>query len=81
MILSQKRTQSVLLHIQEIPNLQNEKVWMRQNIAAIGFSSSHAVRDESGRENAEASRRVTFRVLTNADQQILRILKNHAAAR
>lgn len=81
MILSQERTQSVLFHIQAVPELQNQKEWMRKNIAAIGFSSSHAVLDENGRENAEASRRVTFRVLTNADQEIQRILSNHEASR
>ena len=77
MILSQARTRSVLFHIQTIPELHEQKSWMRKNIAAIGFSSSHIVRDATGRENAEASRRVTFRVLTNAATQIQRILKKN----
>ena len=77
MILSQARTRSVLFHIQTIPEMQSQKDWVRQHMAAIGFSSSHAVRDRHGRENAEASRRVTFRVLTNADLQIRKILNKY----
>lgn len=73
MELSQDRTRSVLAHLLEMRELAGEKAWLRKHIAAIGFSSSHVKRRE-GRELAKASRRVTFRVLTNADQQINRIL-------
>ena len=77
MILSQARTRSVLFYIQTIPEMNVQKDWLRQHIAAIGFSSSHIVKDAKGRENAEASRRVTFRVLTNADMKIREILKKY----
>lgn len=76
MRLSQDRTRSVLIYTQTIPALKNAKDWMRKNIAAIGFSSSHAVKDAHGNEDAEASRRVTFRVLTNGDREIKKILES-----
>ena len=74
MILSQERTRSVLFHVQTMPELSEQKTWMKKHIAAIGFSSSHIVTDTEGNENADASRRVTFRVLTNADKQLQRML-------
>ncbi len=62
-----------MFYIQTIPEMNVQKDWLRQHIAAIGFSSSHIVKDAKGRENAEASRRVTFRVLTNADNADMKI--------
>lgn len=73
MVLSQARTRSVLFYILDMARTEKEKEWIRKHIAAIGFSSSHLVM-KNGREDARASRRVTFRLLTNADQQIRRIL-------
>lgn len=73
MVLSQARTRSVLFYILDMARTDTEKEWLRKHIAAIGFSSSHLVL-KNGREDARASRRVTFRLLTNADQQIRRIL-------
>ena len=73
MVLSQARTRSVLFYILSMARTNDEKDWLRKHFAAIGFSSSHLVL-KNGREDARASRRVTFRLLTNADQQIRRIL-------
>ena len=73
MVLSQARTRSVLFYILNMTRTNEEKDWLRKHIAAIGFSSSHLVM-KNGREDPRASRRVTFRLLTNADQQIRRIL-------
>lgn len=73
MVLSQARTRSVLFYILNMTRTNEEKDWLRKHIAAIGFSSSHLVM-KNGREDPRASRRVTFRLLTNAEQQIRRIL-------
>lgn len=73
MQLSQARTRSVLFQILANEPDPSEREWIRSHVAAIGFSSSHLVM-RNGREDARASRRVTFRVLTNANQQIRKIL-------
>ncbi|HRL20815.1 OmpA/MotB family protein [Alcaligenes sp. SDU_A2] len=76
MALSQERTRSVLLYIQNMDAVKSEKEWIRQNMAAVGFSSSRLVLDEHGHEDAERSRRVSFRVMTNAETQIRKILQD-----
>lgn len=76
MALSQERTRSVLLYIQNMDAVKSEKEWIRKNVAAVGFSSSRLVLDEHGQEDAQRSRRVTFRVMTNAETQIRKILQD-----
>lgn len=76
MALSQERTRSVLLYVQMLPKVANDREWVRKNLAAVGFSSSRLVLDSSGKEDGERSRRVTFRVVTNAETQIRRILED-----
>lgn len=75
MYLSQGRTQSVLRYVYELPGIDDERDWVKRNFAAVGFSSSRLVLDEIGQEDAEASRRVSFRVITNAEIQIRRIIE------
>lgn len=76
MALSQGRTRSVLSYVYELPQTSNQREWVRANVAAVGFSSSRRIIDEkSGLEDRERSRRVAFRVITNADIQIRRILE------
>ena len=75
MALSQERTRSVLLFVQGVPAVAPERDWVRKNVAAVGFSSSRPVLDANGNEDQEKSRRVTFRVITNAETQIRRILE------
>lgn len=76
MDLSQKRTRSVLQYIYMLPAVSNEKVWMNAHIAAVGLSSSKLVLDSSGLEDRKASKRVSFRVITNSDTQIRKILED-----
>jgi outer membrane protein OmpA-like peptidoglycan-associated protein len=73
MKLSQGRTREVLRYIYNLDSVLNQKEWIRQNIAAVGFSSSKAV-IENGIEDYAKSRRVSFRVITNAETQIRKIL-------
>jgi len=72
MQLSQGRTRSVLEFGYRL--MPSEANWIKANIAAVGFSSSRLVLRD-GKEDAERSRRVSFRAITNADIQIKRILE------
>ena len=73
MDLSQGRTRSVLHYVFQLPGV-DPNGWMQEKIAAVGYSSSRAVRDAYGVEDELRSRRVTFRVMTNAETQIQRII-------
>jgi outer membrane protein OmpA-like peptidoglycan-associated protein len=76
MALSQERTRSVLFYVQMLDAIKADKDWVRKNLAAVGFSSSRLILDAKGVEDEDASRRVTFRVMTNAEIQISRILQD-----
>lgn len=74
MELSQGRTRSVLeFCLGEIDN-SNLRTWARSKITANGLSSSKLIM-ASGVEDKEASRRVEFRVRTDAEKRIGNILK------
>jgi len=75
MWLSQGRTRSVLRYVYELPELVGDRGWVKRHFAAVGFSSSRLIEDEQGREDRARSRRVTFRVITNAETQIRKILE------
>lgn len=75
MMLSQTRTRSVLKYLMELPSVKkNDYQWVKANVAAVGYSSSKLITMDNGREDAERSRRVSFRVITNAETQIRKIL-------
>ena len=74
MELSQDRTRNVLDFV-----LSNEKdselsKWIRLNVTANGLSSSKLIIDKDGNQNRRLSRRVEFRVKTNAEKRIAKIL-------
>ncbi|MCK9238442.1 MAG: OmpA family protein [Pseudomonas sp.] len=73
MELSQGRTRAVLQHVYTLDRVVEEQEWIKSKFAAVGFSSSKLVR-VGGVENVEGSRRVTFKVFTNAETQIRKIL-------
>src|SRR5690606_23045625 len=75
MELSQGRTRAVLQYLYLMPAVEHEREWMKKNFAAVGFSSAHPILDETGKEDPKRSRRVTFKVLTNAELQIRRIIQ------
>lgn len=74
MALSQGRTRAVLEYIYQLKSSTPYRDWIKSSIAAVGLSSSKLIRDSSGKEDRAASRRVSFRVITNSDIQIKRIL-------
>lgn len=75
MELSQGRTRAVLQYLYGMPAVQVDKEWIKGVFAAVGFSSSHPVLDEQGLEDESRSRRVSFRVMTNAELQIRKIIQ------
>ena len=80
MRLSQGRTRSVLEHVHSLPALLPSRPWIKAKVAAVGFSSAHAVKNPTtGVELPSASRRVTVRVVTNAETKIRKILEEQGA--
>jgi outer membrane protein OmpA-like peptidoglycan-associated protein len=75
MKLSQGRTRSVLEYVYSLESKDNDREWIKQHIAAVGLSSSKIIHDDNGIEDKAKSRRVSFRVITNSDIQIKRILQ------
>ncbi|XEI31262.1 OmpA family protein [Aeromonas veronii] len=75
MVLSQGRTRSVLQYIYEMPSAATHRSWIKKVFSAVGFSSAHPVYNQHGVEVPERSRRVTFKVITNAESQIRKIIQ------
>ncbi len=76
MALSQGRTRSVLEYVYKLNQIAPKRNWIKKTIAAVGFSSSHLKLDADGQEDRQASRRVSFRIITNAESQIRKIIKD-----
>ncbi|EOD77074.1 hypothetical protein D515_04694 [Grimontia indica] len=75
MSLSQARTRAVLSYVMGLEPVRIEHYgWVKENVAAVGYSSSKLITNKFGVENEKRSRRVSFRVITNAEEQILKIL-------
>lgn len=74
MELSQKRTRSVLEYGLGLLRKGKSRNWAKEQITANGLSSSQPIKTD-GVEQVEASRRVEFRVRTNAKEQIVRVLE------
>ena len=70
MELSQDRTRSVLQYVLQIPAISNNRKWIQQYLTANGLSSSKLIANPDGTQNREESRRVEFRVRTNAEKQL-----------
>lgn len=75
MELSQSRTRSVLEHALAQPRAAEHQRWLTSFLTANGLSSSKVRTNADGTENREASRRVEFRVRTNAESRIEDVLK------
>ncbi len=73
MALSQGRTRAVLRYLFALPGVAPYQDWVRQRVVAVGMSSARVVRNPDGSENQARSRRVTFRLITNADEHLARI--------
>ncbi|CAB1276246.1 OmpA/MotB family protein [Candidatus Nitrosacidococcus tergens] len=74
MALSQSRTRSVLSHVFLLPQIQNERLWLKKHLTANGLSSSKLIYHQDGTENKRSSQRVEFKIKLNADDRIAEIL-------
>jgi len=68
--LSQERTRSVLEYCLELGAVAPVEDWARHTLVAVGMSSSHPVLGRGGTEDSGRSRRVEFRVVTDAEARI-----------
>jgi len=76
MELSQGRTRSTLRFLLKLPDVQKDIGWLRSNVTANGLSSSHLIfKPDGASEDADRSKRVEFRILTDADAKIDKILE------
>ncbi len=75
MELSQDRTHKVLIYI--LSKIKDERLfnWTKSKLTANGLSSSKLIYNLDQTENKERSRRVEFKIKTNAEKQINKILK------
>jgi outer membrane protein OmpA-like peptidoglycan-associated protein len=75
MALSQERTRSTLEYVMSLPDLQQKRDWLQRFATANGLSFAKLIRSKDGAEDARASQRVEFRVVTDAERRISRILE------
>jgi outer membrane protein OmpA-like peptidoglycan-associated protein len=75
MELSQARTRTTLSYVLGLPEVAAERAWLTKYLTANGLSSSHPVLNADHTEDAERSRRVEFRVRTDAETRIAKILE------
>lgn len=76
MALSQERTRSALAFVLDLPKVKGEKSWLIHHLTANGLSSSKLILDSQGQEDGARSRRVEFKVRTDADARIATILQD-----
>lgn len=73
--LSQERTRSTLAYVLNLPAVSNQRGWLKEHMTANGLSSSKPVLDSTGDEDGERSRRVEFRLRTDAESRIATMLE------
>ncbi len=79
MDLSQRRTLTAVNSIfnneilrQEFEENKDLLNWLLQHLTANGFSSSNYVKDANGKEDKKKSRRITFSILLNKSESVLK---------
>jgi outer membrane protein OmpA-like peptidoglycan-associated protein len=75
MELSQARTRSTLSYVLGLPSVDGDRAWLTHYLTANGLSSSRPILDANRHEDAERSRRVEFRVRTDAESRIATIMQ------
>jgi outer membrane protein OmpA-like peptidoglycan-associated protein len=77
MALSQSRTRTTLAYLLALEQVDTEKGWLTAHLTANGLSSSKVVYDQEGVEDGIRSRRVEFKIRTDAESRIATILNDH----
>ena len=75
MQLSQDRTRTVLQYCLTLPAISSHLEWAISTITANGLSSSKLIINGNGQEDQALSRRVEFRVRTDSEKRVLKILE------
>lgn len=75
MALSQARTRSVLQYVMGLSPVSSDLPWLRSYVTANGLSSAKPVTNADGTEDMARSQRVEFRVRTDADARMAKILE------
>ncbi len=75
MELSQARTRSTLRFVLDLPAIAADRPWLQKYLTANGLSSSRPVLTADLAEDPLRSRRVEFRVRTDAETRIAKILE------
>lgn len=75
MKLSQDRTRSSLQYVLPLAAVRDDVPWLRGRITANGLSSSKTIKRPDGFEDYERSQRVEFRVRTDAESRIAKIIE------
>ena len=75
MKLSQERTRAALEYAYRLPEVRRYRGWIKRYLTANGLSSSQ-LRKVNGREDKGLSRRVEFRVRTNAEKKMEEIIRD-----
>jgi outer membrane protein OmpA-like peptidoglycan-associated protein len=73
--LSQERTRNTLHYILTLPSISSKVQWLLPRISATGLSYSRRIFDLNGQEDSARSQRVEFRVRTDAETKISKILE------
>ena len=71
--LSQERAKNVLKFAINIDEVEDKFEWLKLKFRANGLSSAIPILDENGFENRERSRRVEFRITTNAREALRKL--------
>jgi len=75
MELSQARTRTTLSYLLGLPAVAADRPWLTRYLTANGLSSSRPILDADRKEDPQRSRRVEFRVRTDAEVRIAKILE------
>ena len=73
MALSQRRTARVLNYLLNLNNIPSYS-WARERVISVGYSSSK-IKLVAKKEDKDASRRVEFRVVTNAEEKLYELIE------
>ena len=74
MTLSSDRAQSVLSYVLNL-DLNDQQPWVRDNVRAVGYSSSKPVFNSFNEMDLNRSRRVEFRIVLDAQEKLFELVK------
>lgn len=75
MDLSYQRSRTVLRYVMALDPLERHRPWLKEHLTANGMSSSRLILKPDGTEDFARSQRVEFRVRTDIDSRMARILE------